>query len=159
MTWTKLGGGWRSRLHVAVDLVEQPGAVQALITDRPHTSDWGNERIIPVTPSDAAGWVLSAVRVGWVPSQPGPRLCLRVIGPSVLGVNSHFTRPAGPGRRPEAVDRNPPDLASVTTRRLASCRVPSRLVATDLIGHARAVRGVPGRRGMGRIRARLTTIP
>lgn len=70
-------------LHVSVELAEQPGAVLVLFTDRPHPKDWGTEKVVPVRPSDVAGWIRSAIRAGWVPSKPGPQVSLRIAGPSV----------------------------------------------------------------------------
>lgn len=70
-------------LHVAVESANQPGSVLILLTDRPHPSDWGTEKVVPVTPSDVAGWIRSAVRAGWDASRPGPQINLRVVGPAV----------------------------------------------------------------------------
>jgi hypothetical protein len=64
-------------LHVAVELAEQPAAVLVLYTDRPHPADWGTTQVVPVRPSDVAGWVREALAARWVPSQPGPQFTHR----------------------------------------------------------------------------------
>jgi hypothetical protein len=70
-------------LHVAVESDVQPGRVLVLLTDRPHPKDWGNKAVVPVTPSDIAGWIRQAIRAGWVPSEAGPQFHLRVSDSSV----------------------------------------------------------------------------
>jgi hypothetical protein len=64
-------------LHVVVELAEQPGAVLVLYTDRPHPADWGTRRVVPVCPSDVAGWVREAVAAGWESSRAGPQFIHR----------------------------------------------------------------------------------
>jgi hypothetical protein len=54
------------------------GAVRVLDTDRLHPASWSDERRVPVTPSDIAGWVRQATRAGWTPSEPGPQVRLPV---------------------------------------------------------------------------------
>lgn len=72
-------------LHVAVELAERPGAVLVLYTDRPHPADWGTTRVVPVRPSDVAGWVRAALAAGWVPSQPGPQFIHRPVSAPPAG--------------------------------------------------------------------------
>jgi hypothetical protein len=71
-------------LHVSVEPLEQTGSVLVLLTDRPHPSDWGTAKVIPVTPIDIADWIRSAIGAGWVPQRPGPPTTLRVIGTTVV---------------------------------------------------------------------------
>jgi hypothetical protein len=66
-------------LHIAVELAEEPGAVLVLYTDRPHPADCGTKRVVPVRPSEVAGWVRTALGAGWVPSQPGQQFIHRPI--------------------------------------------------------------------------------
>ena len=61
-------------LNVAVELAERPGTLLVLNTDRPHPANWGTDRVVPIRPSDVAGWVREALAAGWVPSQPGPQI-------------------------------------------------------------------------------------
>ena len=70
-------------LHVAIESDEQPGTVLVLLTDRRHPKDWDTRPVLPVTPSDIAGWVRQAIRAGWVPSEPGPQFHLRLSGSSI----------------------------------------------------------------------------
>ena len=60
-------------LHVAVELAERPGAVLVLYTDHAHPADWGTQLVVPVRPSDVAGWVRAALAAGWMPSRAGPQ--------------------------------------------------------------------------------------
>ena len=71
-------------LHVTIESLEQSGSVLVLLTDHPHPSDWGTAEVIPVTPSDIAHWIRSAIQAGWIPQQPGPLTTLRVIGPTAV---------------------------------------------------------------------------
>jgi hypothetical protein len=71
-------------LHVTVETYDQGGSVLVLLTDRPHPSAWGIAKVLPVTPSDIAGWIRSAIGAGWTPQRPGPPTPLRVIGPAVV---------------------------------------------------------------------------
>lgn len=64
------------KLHVAVELAERSGAVLVLVTDRPHPRDWSTEVAMSITPSDVAGWVRLAVRLGWIPFEQGPQFHL-----------------------------------------------------------------------------------
>ena len=66
-------------LHVAVELAEQPGAVLVLYTNRPHPANWSVDKVLPVRPSDVAGWVREALAAGWTPSQPGPQFVHRPV--------------------------------------------------------------------------------
>ena len=68
-------------LHVAVELAEESGAVLVLYTDRPHPADWNTESVVPVCPSDVAGWVREALASGWVASRPGPQFIHRPVSP------------------------------------------------------------------------------
>src|SRR4051794_590876 len=67
-------------LHVAVHLEEDPGALLVLYTDRPHPNDCVPKPIVPVCPSDVAGWIRRAIQAGWEPSRPGPQFHARVAG-------------------------------------------------------------------------------
>ena len=74
-------------LHVAVQLNEDPGALLLLITDRPHPKDCVPKPIVPVRPSDVAGWIREAIHVGWAPATPGPQFRARVVGSMVTRWN------------------------------------------------------------------------
>jgi hypothetical protein len=67
-------------LHVSVEPLDPAGSVLVLLTDRPHPSDWGTAEAIPITPSDIADWIRSAIAAGWTPQRPGPPTTLRAIG-------------------------------------------------------------------------------
>jgi hypothetical protein len=71
-------------LHLTVELAEQPGSVVVLDTDRPHPADCIPRPVIPVRPSDVAGWIRQALQAGWNPENPGPQLHARVSGSSLL---------------------------------------------------------------------------
>jgi hypothetical protein len=57
--------------------------VLVLYTDRPHPADWGTNQVVPVRPTDVAGWVREAVAAGWVPSRPGPQFIHRPVSAPV----------------------------------------------------------------------------
>jgi hypothetical protein len=83
------------KLHVAVELAEDPGTVLVLYTDRPHPADWGTEQVVPVRPSDVAGWVREALAAGWLPSVSGPQFIHRPV--SVLAGQDSEPTAAGDG--------------------------------------------------------------
>jgi hypothetical protein len=64
-------------LHVAVEPDGQPGSVLVVLSDRPHPKNWGTKAVVPVTPSDVAGWIRQAGRAGWLSLEPGPQFLLR----------------------------------------------------------------------------------
>lgn len=65
-------------LSLAVESANHAGAVLVLLTDRPHPKDCVPKPLNPIKPSDVASWIRLAIRTGWVPSQPGPQVHLRV---------------------------------------------------------------------------------
>jgi hypothetical protein len=81
-TYTQIAYGYGT-LHVAVHLEEDPGAVLVLYTDRAHPKDCFPRPIVPVRPSDIAGWIRQAIRAGWMPSKHGAQFQAWVVGTSL----------------------------------------------------------------------------
>jgi hypothetical protein len=77
-TYSQTGYGC-GKVHLTVELAEQPGAILMLYTDRPHPADWGTKVVVPVRPSDVAGWVREALAAGWMPSQPGSQFAYSAV--------------------------------------------------------------------------------
>ncbi len=77
-TYSQTGYGC-GKVHLTVELAEQPGAILMLYTDRPHPADWGTKVVVPVLPSDVAGWVREALAAGWTPAQPGSEFAHRPV--------------------------------------------------------------------------------
>ena len=59
------------KLHVAVELEENPGTSLFIFTDRKHPKDYGAEKINPVKPSDISNWIKQALEIGWNPLKSG----------------------------------------------------------------------------------------
>jgi hypothetical protein len=66
------------RLHVAVQLAQEPRSVLVIHTDRPHPADWGTDGVVPVTPADLADWVRQAIEIGWDPLARGPQFRVKL---------------------------------------------------------------------------------
>ena len=59
------------KLHVAIELEENPGTSLFICTDRKHPKDIGTEVLNPVKPSDISNWIKQALDLGWNPSKNG----------------------------------------------------------------------------------------
>ncbi|NQX85131.1 MAG: hypothetical protein HRT67_04400 [Flavobacteriaceae bacterium] len=59
------------KLHIAVELEENPGTSLFIYTNRKHPNDIGTEIINPVKPSDISKWIQQAFGLGWNPSKSG----------------------------------------------------------------------------------------
>jgi len=75
-------GVCHGRLHMAVELANEPRSVLVVFTNRTHPRDIDTfpSDVTPVRPADVAGWVREAVAAGWAASEPGPQFHLRVDG-------------------------------------------------------------------------------
>ncbi|MBV7270619.1 hypothetical protein [Winogradskyella luteola] len=67
------------KLHVAIELEENPGTSLFIYTDRNHPKDIGTEIVNPVKPSDIAKWIQQALELGWNPSKSGTPFCTKTI--------------------------------------------------------------------------------
>ena len=67
-------------LHIAVEHAQEPGSVLAILTDKPHPKDWRTTEVRPVKPSNVAGWIRQAMRVGWQPKKSGVSFVVKVAG-------------------------------------------------------------------------------
>jgi hypothetical protein len=71
---------WAKRLHVGVELAEEPASVLVVYTTHRHpahydTAPWD---VVPVRPSDVARWIRQARQTGWQPDERGPPFRLLV---------------------------------------------------------------------------------
>ncbi|CAL2085922.1 hypothetical protein [Tenacibaculum sp. 190524A05c] len=73
---TVFGNG---KLHIAIELEENPGASLFIISDRSHPNDIETKSINPIKPSDISNWILQAYDLGWNPSDMGKPLQTRII--------------------------------------------------------------------------------
>lgn len=58
-------------LSYAVEQVDCAGTVLVVKTSQPHPSNWINAPAAPVTPTDVANSIRTALATGWSPSCPG----------------------------------------------------------------------------------------
>jgi len=61
------------KLHVAVELFEQPKSTLIIYSDRPHPHNVGRPKVIPITPSDIQKWIQEALILKWDPYKSGPQ--------------------------------------------------------------------------------------
>ncbi|MAX69626.1 MAG: hypothetical protein CMC76_00775 [Flavobacteriaceae bacterium] len=59
------------KLHVAIELEENPGMSLFIHTDRKHPNDIGTKTVNPIIPSDISNWIKQAYELGWNPSESG----------------------------------------------------------------------------------------
>lgn len=59
------------KLHVAVELEENPKTSLFIYTDRKHPSDIETEKVTPITPFDISNWIKQALLIGWNLSSNG----------------------------------------------------------------------------------------
>ncbi|SNR14735.1 hypothetical protein [Tenacibaculum jejuense] len=59
------------KLHVAIELEENPGTNLFIRTDRKHPNDIETEMVNPITPYDISNWIKQAFELGWNPSKNG----------------------------------------------------------------------------------------
>lgn len=67
------------KLHVAIELEENPGTSLFVVTDRKHPEDICTEIIKSVIPSDVANWIQQAIALGWNPSEKGKPLQVVIV--------------------------------------------------------------------------------
>ncbi len=66
----------QSRLLLAVELAEAPGATLVIELPQVHPSNWLGSEAVPVLPSDVMRYVREALAAGWQPTKPGKTFCL-----------------------------------------------------------------------------------
>ncbi|MDR1888354.1 MAG: hypothetical protein LBQ81_03085 [Zoogloeaceae bacterium] len=67
-------------LHVAIDLLHEPGTTAVIVTDYPHPQDWATVEVRPVIPFDVSNWILRAIELGWAPSAKGSPMMFKLEG-------------------------------------------------------------------------------
>ncbi len=55
------------KIHVAIELEQNPGTTLFIITDRGHPKDYNTITVVPVTPSDISNWIKQALALDWKP--------------------------------------------------------------------------------------------
>ena len=66
---------WDGRVHVSVELADEPGAVLVVFTGHQHPRDIDTypPGVDPVHPGHVAEWIRQALAAGWRPGEPGPQ--------------------------------------------------------------------------------------
>lgn len=66
---------WDGRIHVSVELAEEPGSVLVVFTGHQHSRDIDTypPGVAPVLPSNVAEWIRRSLAAGWQPAEPGPQ--------------------------------------------------------------------------------------
>ncbi|BDD03919.1 hypothetical protein [Aureibacter tunicatorum] len=67
------------KLHVAIELEENPGTSLFIYTDRRHPNDIETEIVDPVKPSDITKWVKQALELEWIPSKKGKPFRTKIV--------------------------------------------------------------------------------
>ncbi|WP_353777682.1 hypothetical protein [Winogradskyella sp. 3972H.M.0a.05] len=67
------------KLHVAVELEENPKTSLLIHTDRNHPNDIETEIVNPIKPSDISNWIKQALELGWNPSKFGSPFRTKIV--------------------------------------------------------------------------------
>ena len=67
------------KLHVAIELEEDPGTSLFIYTDRKHPKDIGTEIVNPIKPFDISNWIKQALDLGWNPSESGKPFRTKIV--------------------------------------------------------------------------------
>lgn len=79
-TQTNYGIG---KLHVAVELEENPGTCLFIYTDRKHPNDTESEIVNTIKPSDISNWIKQALELGWDPSKNGKPFRTKIVNKKI----------------------------------------------------------------------------
>ena len=75
------------KLHLAVELYDNPKSTLVIVTDRNHPQTFSSEDIIPITPVDIEAWIKEALHLKWLPSQKGAQFRVKIEN-GILKINN-----------------------------------------------------------------------